>query len=38
MRGARITGWGIALPDTVVTNADYEARLDTTDSLSLIHI
>jgi 3-oxoacyl-[acyl-carrier-protein] synthase-3 len=30
MRGAQITGWGIALPDTVVTNADYEARLDTT--------
>lgn len=32
MRGARITGWGIALPDKVVTNADYEARLDTSDS------
>ncbi|MHB8681918.1 MAG: beta-ketoacyl-ACP synthase III [Acidimicrobiales bacterium] len=26
-----ITGWGTALPDTVVTNADLEARLDTTD-------
>jgi len=26
-----ITGWGAALPDTVVTNADLEARLDTTD-------
>jgi len=32
MRGAQITGWGLALPDTVVTNADYEARLDTNDS------
>jgi 3-oxoacyl-[acyl-carrier-protein] synthase-3 len=31
MRGAQITGWGLALPDRVVTNADYEARLDTTD-------
>ena len=31
MRGAQITGWGIALPDKVVTNADYEARLDTSD-------
>ncbi|MGH9247205.1 MAG: beta-ketoacyl-ACP synthase III [Acidimicrobiales bacterium] len=31
MRGARITGWGIALPDKVVTNADLEATLDTTD-------
>ena len=30
-RGATITGWGTALPDTIVTNADYEARLDTTD-------
>ena len=29
--GATITGWGTALPPTVVTNADYEARLDTTD-------
>jgi len=26
-----ITGWGSALPDNVVTNADLEARLDTTD-------
>jgi len=26
-----ITGWGTALPPTVVTNADLEARLDTTD-------
>ena len=31
-RGATITGWGTALPDIVVTNADYEARLDTTDA------
>jgi 3-oxoacyl-[acyl-carrier-protein] synthase-3 len=26
-----ITGWGSALPDTVVTNADLEKRLDTSD-------
>jgi len=31
MRSARITGWGTALPDKVVTNADLEATLDTTD-------
>jgi 3-oxoacyl-[acyl-carrier-protein] synthase-3 len=31
MRGARITGWGVALPDKVVTNADLEATLDTSD-------
>ncbi|TML38580.1 MAG: ketoacyl-ACP synthase III [Actinobacteria bacterium] len=31
MRGAAVTGWGAALPETVVTNADLEARLDTTD-------
>jgi 3-oxoacyl-[acyl-carrier-protein] synthase-3 len=31
-RGATITGWGTALPATVVTNADFEARLDTTDA------
>jgi 3-oxoacyl-[acyl-carrier-protein] synthase-3 len=31
-RGATITGWGTALPPTVVTNADYEARLDTSDA------
>ncbi len=31
MLGA-ITGWGAALPDTVVTNADLEKRLDTTDA------
>lgn len=31
-RGARITGWGIALPDKVVTNDDLRASgLDTTD-------
>jgi 3-oxoacyl-[acyl-carrier-protein] synthase-3 len=30
-RGAVITGWGIALPETVVTNSDLEARLDTSD-------
>ena len=28
---ARITGWGVALPDKVVTNADLEATLDTSD-------
>jgi len=31
MRGAQITGWGMALPEKIVTNADYEARLDTSD-------
>ena len=31
-RGSRITGWGTALPDQVVTNADFEARLDTSDA------
>jgi len=30
-RGATITGWGISLPPHVVTNADFEARLDTSD-------
>jgi 3-oxoacyl-[acyl-carrier-protein] synthase-3 len=30
--GAAITGWGMALPDKVVTNADYEARMDTSDA------
>jgi 3-oxoacyl-[acyl-carrier-protein] synthase III len=29
--GLRITGWGSALPDKVVTNADLEATLDTSD-------
>jgi len=28
---ARITGWGTALPEKVVTNADLESTLDTTD-------
>ena len=31
MPGATITGWGIAVPDKVVTNADLSARLDTSD-------
>jgi 3-oxoacyl-[acyl-carrier-protein] synthase-3 len=30
-RGAAIAGWGSALPETVVTNAQLESRLDTTD-------
>ncbi|MGH9302807.1 MAG: beta-ketoacyl-ACP synthase III [Acidimicrobiales bacterium] len=29
--GAVLTGWGAALPDKVVTNADLAARLDTSD-------
>jgi 3-oxoacyl-[acyl-carrier-protein] synthase-3 len=29
---ARLTGWGAALPEKVVTNADLEATLDTTDA------
>ena len=29
--GIAITGWGTALPDKVVTNADLEVRLDTSD-------
>ena len=29
--GARITGWGSAVPDTVVTNAEFEGRLATSD-------
>jgi 3-oxoacyl-[acyl-carrier-protein] synthase III len=28
----RITGWGQGLPDKIVTNADLEARLDTSDT------
>jgi len=32
LKGAVIAGWGTALPDKVVTNADLEARLDTTDA------
>jgi 3-oxoacyl-[acyl-carrier-protein] synthase III len=31
VRGIRITGWGIAVPDKVVTNEDFAARLDTSD-------
>ena len=31
MRGIRVTGWGIAVPDKVVTNADMAVRLDTSD-------
>jgi len=30
--GSAITGWGSALPDRIVTNADFEARMDTTDA------
>lgn len=29
--GLRISGWGTALPDKVLTNADLEAQLDTSD-------
>jgi 3-oxoacyl-[acyl-carrier-protein] synthase-3 len=29
--GAAITGWGVGLPENVVTNADLAARLDTSD-------
>ncbi|MGO9910485.1 MAG: 3-oxoacyl-ACP synthase, partial [Acidimicrobiales bacterium] len=32
MSGSVITGWGTALPEKVVTNAEFEARLDTTDT------
>ncbi len=32
MTGAVITGWGIAVPDKVVTNEDLSARLDTSDA------
>lgn len=31
MRGIRFSGWGIAVPDKVVTNDDMAARLDTSD-------
>ena len=31
MPGARVTGWGIAVPDKIVTNADLSLRLDTSD-------
>ncbi len=30
-RGSSIIGWGSSLPDLVVTNADFERQLDTTD-------
>lgn len=30
-RGAVVTGWGTALPERRITNADFESRLDTTD-------
>jgi 3-oxoacyl-[acyl-carrier-protein] synthase III len=30
-RGMRVTGWGTALPDKIVTNADLELTLDTSD-------
>ena len=29
MTGARISGWGSALPEKIVTNTDLEATLDT---------
>lgn len=32
MSGVAVTGWGTALPPTIVTNADLEARLDTSDA------
>jgi 3-oxoacyl-[acyl-carrier-protein] synthase-3 len=32
LRGGRIIGWGTALPDQVLSNADLEANLDTTDA------
>jgi 3-oxoacyl-[acyl-carrier-protein] synthase-3 len=32
MGGLRVLGWGAALPDKTVTNADLEARLDTSDT------
>ena len=31
-RGGRIVGWGTALPEQVLSNADLEARLDTSDA------
>ncbi len=30
--GSRVVGWGTALPDKVITNADLEATLDTSDA------
>ena len=32
MSGSVLTGWGAALPEKVVTNADFESRLDTSDA------
>jgi 3-oxoacyl-[acyl-carrier-protein] synthase III len=32
MSGLRVAGWGAALPDKRLTNADLEARLDTSDA------
>jgi 3-oxoacyl-[acyl-carrier-protein] synthase-3 len=32
VRGAAITGWGTALPDTIVTNHDLERTIDTNDA------
>jgi 3-oxoacyl-[acyl-carrier-protein] synthase-3 len=32
VRGIRVTGWGISVPDKVVTNDDLSARLDTSDA------
>src|SRR5580698_6543964 len=32
MPGAVITGWGIAVPDKIVTNEDLSATLDTSDA------
>jgi 3-oxoacyl-[acyl-carrier-protein] synthase-3 len=32
VRGTRLAGWGTALPDKTVSNADLEARLDTSDA------
>ena len=32
MRGIKVTGWGISVPDKVVTNDDLSARLDTSDA------
>ncbi len=31
MAGARITGWGTALPEKILTNVDLESMMDTTD-------
>lgn len=31
LRGGVVTGWGTALPELIVTNAHFEARLDTSD-------